>query len=132
MKWRGRSGSGNVEDRRGMGRTGAGLGIGTIIIVIIAWLTGADPSQLLQQVNVTNTEQPAPGVTSQSDEAAQFVAVVLKETEVVWDDVFRNQLNAQYVQPKLVLFTAEVQSACGFASAASGPFYCPKSRDYGV
>lgn len=126
MKWRNRQGSGNVEDRRGMGRAGAGLGIGGVIVVIIALLTGTDPQQLLNQMNSnTTTEQPAPGITEASDEASQFASVVLKETEVVWDKIFREQLNATYQQPKLVLFTGEVQSACGFASSASGPFYCP-------
>ena len=69
-------------------------------------------------------EQPV-AVTAESDEASQFVSVVLRETEVVWEEVFRQQLNATYQHPKMVLFTGEVQSACGFASAASGPFYCP-------
>jgi predicted metalloprotease len=125
MKWRGRRVSGNVEDRRGMGgRVGAGLGIGTIVIVLISLLTGSDPTALLQQVQLTQTEQPA-GVPPADDEAAQFVGVVLHDTEVVWEEVFRTQLNATYQPPKLVLFSGEVQSACGFASAAMGPFYCP-------
>ena len=128
MKWRNREGSGNVEDQRGGGRgmkMGAGLGIGTVIIVIIALLTGNDPTQLLQQVNQAPvTEQQANG-SNANDEAAQFVSVVLKETEVVWEKIFTEQLQSSYQQPKLVLFTGEVQSACGFASAASGPFYCP-------
>ena len=128
MKWRNREGSGNVEDQRGGGRgmkMGAGLGIGTVIIVIIALLTGNDPTQLLQQVNQAPvTEQQANGANA-NDEAAQFVSVVLRETEVVWEKIFTEQLQSSYQQPKLVLFTGEVQSACGFASAASGPFYCP-------
>lgn len=128
MKWRNREGSGNVEDQRGGGRgikMGAGLGIGTVIIVIIALLTGSDPTQLLQQVNQAPvTEQQSNGANA-NDEAAQFVSVVLKETEVVWGKIFTEQLQSSYQQPKLVLFTGEVQSACGFASAASGPFYCP-------
>ena len=126
MKWRGRQGSGNVEDRRGMGgKIGAGMGLGSVVIVIIALLTGTDPSQLLQQVNMgQQTEQPAAN-TELNDEASQFVSVVLKETEQVWDKVFVEQLNAQYQQPKLVLFTGQVESACGYASSASGPFYCP-------
>jgi len=125
MKWRNRPGSGNVEDRRGMGRVGAGFGLGTVIIIIIALLTGTDPSQLLQQLNQSAPQEQAAGTNSLNDEASQFVSVVLRETEVVWDEVFREQLNAKYEPPNLVLFTGEVQSACGFASSASGPFYCP-------
>src|SRR5689334_5993378 len=114
MKWRNREGSGNVEDRRGMGgRIGAGFGIGSVIIVIIALLTGTDPTQLLQQVQVEQPAQQLPANAAENDEAAQFVSVVLHETEVVWDKVFTEQLNAQYTKPKLVLFTSEVQSACG-------------------
>jgi len=125
MKWRGRSGSGNVEDRRGMGRVAGGVGIGTVIVVIIALLTGTDPTEILNQVNTNQPAVETTGVTQADDEASQFVSVVLRETEVVWDKVFREQLNATYVEPKLVLFTGEVQSACGYASSASGPFYCP-------
>jgi uncharacterized protein len=125
MKWRNRPGSGNVEDRRGMGRVGAGFGIGTVIVIIIALLTGSDPSQLLQQLNQTAPQEQAAGTNTLNDEESRFVSVVLRETEVVWEDVFREQLNSKYEPPNLVLFTGEVQSACGFASSASGPFYCP-------
>ena len=125
MKWRNRTGSGNVEDRRGMGPMGKGLGIGGIIVVIIALLTGTDPSQLLNQLNVNQPAQEQTATTAATDEASQFASVVLHETEVVWTEVFKDQLNATYQEPKLVLFTGEVQSACGYASSASGPFYCP-------
>jgi predicted metalloprotease len=108
-----------------MGRVGAGFGIGTIIVIIIALLTGTDPSQLLQQLNQSAPQEQATGTGPLNDEASQFVSVVLRETEIVWDEVFREQLNAKYEPPNLVLFTGEVQSACGFASSASGPFYCP-------
>ncbi|HMT28098.1 MAG TPA: neutral zinc metallopeptidase [Bacteroidia bacterium] len=130
MKWRNREGSGNVEDRRGMsGKMGAGLGlVGTIIVIVIALLTGSDPSQLLNQGNVSQPTEQTATTGELNDEASQFVSVVLKETEVVWDKVFQEQLNAQYEQPKLVLFTGEVQSACGYASSASGPFYCPSDN----
>ncbi|MBL0339887.1 MAG: neutral zinc metallopeptidase [Bacteroidetes bacterium] len=130
MKWRNREGSGNVEDRRGMsGKMGAGLGlVGTIIVIVIALLTGSDPSQLLNQVNVSQPTEQTATSPELNDEASKFASVVLKETEVVWDKVFQEQLNAQYEQPKLVLFTGEVQSACGYASSASGPFYCPSDK----
>ncbi|MDQ3051472.1 MAG: neutral zinc metallopeptidase [Bacteroidota bacterium] len=125
MKWQNRQGSGNMEDRRGMGRVGKGFGIGTVVVIIIALLTGTDPTQLMNQINVNQPVEQTTGASGATDEASQFVSVVLRETEVVWEEVFREQLNADYQQPKLVLFTGEVESACGYASSASGPFYCP-------
>ena len=128
MKWQGTQGSGNVEDRRGMrpGRKMIGGGIGTIVIVIIVLLLGGDPSSLLNMVDqgsgTVTTEQVV--TTPQEDELAQFVSVVLKDTETIWGSIFE-QSGAKYRQPKLVLFRDQVESACGFASAASGPFYCP-------
>ena len=124
MKWRGRQGSGNIEDRRGMGRGKmVGGGIGSIVIVIIIWLLGGDPSQLMDSSQPdVQTEQVT--TTPEEDEMAQFVAVVLKDTEIVWSKIFE-QSGSSYRQPVLVLFRDEVQSACGNASAASGPFYCP-------
>jgi predicted metalloprotease len=126
MKWRGRQGSGNILDRRGMsGRrmVGIGGGIGGIIIAIIVLLMGGDPSQLLNMGTDDNrTEQVS--TTPAEDSLAQFVAVVLRDTETVWGKIFE-QSGSEYRQPKLVLFRDEVQSACGFASAAAGPFYCP-------
>jgi predicted metalloprotease len=126
MRWQGREGSRNVQDRRGAGRVGAGIGIGGIIIVIIALLMGENPMQLLQQFQGQSPQQTTETPTgTPQDEAGQFVSVVLKDTEDAWTKIFSEQLNAAYEQPILVLFSGSVQSACGFASAASGPFYCP-------
>jgi uncharacterized protein len=129
MKWQGRQGSGNIEDRRGMstGRKMIGGGIGTIVIVIIVLLLGGDPAQFLDTIQqggpTTETEQTV-ATTPEEEEMAQFVSVVLKDTETVWSKIFEKS-GSTYRQPKLVLFRDQVQSACGFASAASGPFYCP-------
>ena len=127
MKWQGRQGSGNIEDRRGMsGRMAVGGGIGTIIIVIIVLLLGGDPSQLLNNITgSTETEQV--NSSAEEDQMAQFVSVVLKDTETVWGKIFEKS-NITYRQPKLVLFRGQVESACGLASAASGPFYCPSDE----
>lgn len=125
MKWQGRQGSGNVDDRRGMsrGKMAVGGGIGTIVIALIVLLLGGDPSQLLNTMqNGTGTEQV--GSTAEEDQMARFVSVVLKDTETVWGKIFQ-LWGSEYRQPTLVLFRDEVQSACGFASSASGPFYCP-------
>jgi len=131
MRWQGRKGSDNVDDRRGRGRKmGAGLGIvGTILVVIFALVMGEDPMQLLQQVGggeATTTTQPTSNAAD--DELAQFVSVVLKDTEDVWNKVFQEQLGRTYQEPTLVLFREQDRSACGFASAATGPFYCPADQ----
>jgi len=129
MKWKGRETSGNVEDRRG-GRKGVAVGGVAIIIALLAYFVGGDPTQLmqvLQNQQAAQTEQTT-APTVEENEAAEFVSVVLKDTEDIWAKIFQEQLNSSYSEPKLVLFTSEVQSACGFASAASGPFYCPADR----
>ncbi len=127
MKWRGRETSQNVEDRRGGGGRGMKFGLAGIIIVIIAYFMGGNPTQLLQLLQNTGMEQTGGQVhTSPEEEAAkEFVSVVLKDTEDIWTKIFREQLQGDYSKPKLVIFRGEVESACGFASAASGPFYCP-------
>jgi uncharacterized protein len=128
MKWQGRQGSGNIEDRRGMsgGKIALGGGVGTIVVVIIIMLLGGDPSQLLNGLQGgAETEQVSTSV--EEDQMAQFVAVVLKDTETVWGKIFE-QSGTTYQQPKLVLFRGEVESACGLASTASGPFYCPSDQ----
>ena len=129
MRWRGERESDNVEDRRGVsgGRVAIGGGLGTIVVIVIALLLGADPRQLLG--TLTNTPPPSASQTSrpssqEDQELRKFVSVVLAKTEDVWQDVFRQNGKA-YREPKLVLFTDQVQSACGFTGAAVGPFYCP-------
>jgi uncharacterized protein len=125
MKWQGREGSDNVEDRRGIsGRHVAiGGGVGTVVIAIIVLLLGGDPSQILNTQGTTDgTEQIQ--TTAAEDQMAQFVSVVLKDTETVWGKIFEAS-GQTYRQPKLVLFRDQVESACGYASSASGPFYCP-------
>jgi hypothetical protein len=104
-----------------------GGGIGTIIILLIVWLLGGNPLELLGLLTggsspVSNSRPYRP--TAKEDELAQFVSVVLADCEEVWSNIFR-QNNATYRKPKLVLYTGMVQSACGNNSAATGPFYCP-------
>ncbi len=126
MRWLGRRESSNVEDRRGGGtsRKVVGGGVGTIFIVLLIYLLGGDPSSFL---NMQGGEQSSVGTyqgTQQEDELAKFVAVVLGDTEDVWNHLFQ-QAGRTYREPKLVLYSEAVQSACGFSSAATGPFYCP-------
>ena len=147
MRWRGRRQSSNVEDRRGqggglpggMGRTGrqiplpigrgaGGGGLSGIVILVVIFFAlracGIDPLQLLEggSTNPQVTET-APGARP-GDEEGQFVSVVLAETEDVWNGIFKAE-GRDYREPTLVLFSDQVRSACGFASSASGPFYCP-------
>lgn len=133
MRWEGREQSANVEDRRGMAMAAGGLvaggGFGTIVLMIIMIFLGGNPQQLLEQVG-QQQERMAAGarVVPENDADAklvEFVSVVMKDTEDVWGKLFREQLGAKYQEPKLVLFKGEVRSACGQATAAVGPFYCP-------
>jgi uncharacterized protein len=119
----------NVEDRRGMrvSRGLAGGGIGTIAIVLIGLFFGIDPSVLLQgNIDSTPSSQQAPPQGA-NDEMGQFVSSVLASTERTWGEIFRRH-GQEYQEPKLVLFSSAVESACGFAQSASGPFYCPQDR----
>jgi predicted metalloprotease len=124
MRWEMGRRSGNVEDRRGMGMPlVAGGGIGTVILIVLALFFGVDPGAILQ----TDSGPQVPGVEQASprdDSARDFVSVVLADTEDTWRDIFR-RINREYREPKLVLFTGSVRSACGMAGAAVGPFYCP-------
>ena len=124
MRWQGRRQSTNVEDRRGMpvGRIALGGGAG-LIVLLIAVLFGADPRALLQQLQEPSTTTE-PQVDPAQDELAAFSSTILAETEDVWNEEFR-QMGRTYVEPHLVLFSDRVESACGLAGAAVGPFYCP-------
>jgi len=132
MLWRDRRQSDNVEDRRGVSRGGMAIGggLGGIVILVVALLLGADPRQLLEQVQ---GEDPGSGpatsrpVNPEEAELRQFVGAVLADTEDVWTDIFRKS-GKQYSDPKLVLFTDQVRSGCGVAGAAVGPFYCPSDQ----
>lgn len=125
MRWRGRAGSGNVSDRRGMGgRLAVGGGIGGVIVLILSLLLGGNnPLD-----NFSLGENPSYVPDESEDERAEFVSVVLRDTEDVWNALFAENFNADYQEPTLVLFTESDQSGCGFATAATGPFYCPSDN----
>lgn len=132
MRWRGERQSDNVEDRRGMSmsrgaKVGGISGLGLVALVVIGLFMGIDPSTLLQlgenlPSSSVSTEQGARPVAN--DDMRNFVAVVLAETEDVWNDTFQ-KAGRTYQEPKLVLFSGAVESACGMAESAVGPFYCP-------
>ena len=130
MRWQGRRGSTNVEDRRGvrLGKAG-GIGIGTIVIALLAIYFGQDPSVVLQ--NIPQQPGPAEQVPYQESPAEaqlyEFMKVVLADTEQAWGEIFA-AAGRTYEEPTLVLFKEAVQSGCGVAPAAVGPFYCPVDR----
>ena len=122
----------NVDDRRSSGpRVGRGsIGVGTIVLALVAMYFGIDPSVVLQGVDQasTGTTSSQPQPIPQGDARAQFVARVLGETEDTWRDVFKQQTNGTYQDPGLVLFTGATPTACGTGQSAMGPFYCPADR----
>ena len=150
MEWKGRRQSDNIEDRRGGGGPGGmggdpfggrrvripigrggggGLGIGSIVLIlIVCWALGINPLTLLDggtsSFQQESSERPS---TPANDEMTAFVRTVLAETEDTWTGIFKAQ-GATYEEPRLVLFSGQVNSACGMASAATGPFYCPGDR----
>jgi len=127
--------SSNIEDRRGMrvGRGVAGGGIGVVVIALIAMFLGVDPSLVLDSALTTGPGQQAPQqqvgarAPSRDDKMADFVAAVLGSTEETWSEIFTRG-GRTYRKPVLVLFSGAVQSACGYAQAAVGPFYCPTDQ----
>jgi predicted metalloprotease len=131
VRWEDERRSENVEDERGRSFGGVGMvggGIGTIVIVVVALLLGVDPRALLLQLpsgsNVPAQTHTPVRSSPEEDKLKDFVSVVLADTEDTWRELFRAS-GRQYEDPKLVLFSGAVQSACGFAQAAVGPFYCP-------
>jgi predicted metalloprotease len=129
MRWRDERQSTNIEDRRGMsgGKIAIG-GLGGIVLLVIALLFGADPRQLLEQLpQQGSSPQTSRSTNPQDEELKQFVAVVLAQTEDAWGEIFR-QMGKSYRKPTLVLFTDQVDSGCGNAGAAVGPFYCPRDE----
>ena len=136
MDWKGRRGSGNIEDRRreGGGRSAARMGgiggAGAIVVFLLALFLGVDPSQLLgPDAGQSPSGGGAPTELTAADQAeGEFVSVVLADTEEVWTKVFSEQLGKPYRPATMVLFKEGTKSACGGASEATGPFYCPVDR----
>lgn len=128
MKWRGRAQSGNIEDRRGMGtgRMVAGGTVGTLVIALVVWLLGGDPSGLVGSIQSGGNQSGVVDSTviRAEEETADFASVVLKDTEDIWSEIFRNN-DKTYREPTLVLYSQGTESACGSNSSATGPFYCP-------
>ena len=131
MRWEGRARSSNVEDRRGSRMAlpvGGGIG-GIVLLLIISALTGTNPADIINMGGPGAIETGETGTTGApaNDPQAEFIAVVLKETEDVWGQIFQ-QNGSRYAPPTLVLFTDATQSACGVGQSAMGPFYCPADR----
>ncbi len=142
MQWSGRRQSGNVDDQRGNSGGGGGFGgfggfpgglfskggiITIVIVLIIGWISGVNPLTLLQQMGgsdgAATSQQSAPAPSPENDQQAEFVRVVLADTEDVWHTLMPN-----YRDPTLALFTDGIQSACGQATSSTGPFYCSEDE----
>lgn len=132
MKWQGRRQSSNVEDRRGQRRPSGGGGKGMIggglglVVVIIIMLLGGNPGDLINSMPSGGADVPYIE-TAQDKELAEFISVVLADTEDVWTEVLGEE-GIRYVEPTLVLFSGSVESACGVAGSSTGPFYCPADQ----
>jgi uncharacterized protein len=133
MRWEGRRESGNIEDRRGMSMGGVGLPLGgglggLVLLLLISWLTGTNPLDLISTTSSIPQDQTT-GTTGvpTNDPQAKFISVVLADTEDTWREIFQQRRQA-YVPPVLVLFDGATQSACGVGRSEVGPFYCPADR----
>lgn len=137
MRWEGRDESKNVEDRRGSAMPVAGMAGGGLLFliftVVISMLLGSNPRQLIEQAGQQQQSQqnrmPPSAENDKDANLKKFVGVVLKDNEDIWTKLFREKLNARYEEPKLVIFSGAVRSACGEATAAVGPFYCPGDKN---
>lgn len=129
MQWRGRRGSRNVDDRRGMGKAGAGgVGIvGVLMVLAVGYFFGIDISPIVGGMQGQQSTESRE-LTAAEQEIGQFMSVVLADTEEVWGRVLPEQTGVAYADPQMVMFSGAVQSACGGASAAMGPFYCPNDQ----
>ena len=121
-----------MEDRRGQssrgGKVALGGGVGTLVLVVVVMLLGGNPKQLLDMMgNAPPAGGQVQATSPEEDQLKKLVAVVLADTEEVWDEQFR-AMGRTYEKPKLVVFTQDVRSGCGFADAQVGPFYCPADR----
>lgn len=130
MEWKGRRGSRNIEDRRGMRSAGGAVGgVGVIAVLLIGYFLGIDVTPLLEGAGSAPQSQTTQADLSPADKAAgEFVSVTLADTEEVWGHVFPEQVGKAYRPPVLVLFKGVTPSPCGDASGATGPFYCPTDR----
>lgn len=132
MKWQGRRGSGNIEDRRGQGgggmRIGGGAGLGVLAVVLVGWFFGVDLTPLLNGQQDGQVVQTSGELTEQDRQMGDFVSVTLADTEEVWANIFETQLGRTYTPSTLVLYSQVTPSSCGTASGATGPFYCPEDK----
>ena len=129
MRWSTGRRSGNVVDARGGGGIGlpvAGGGIGMVVLALVVYLLGGDPSAVINNAPAPPAAE-APGSGGPPDEASEFVRVVLADTEDTWNDIFKAN-GRDYPEPQLVLFSGAVQSGCGIGQAQMGPFYCPRDQ----
>lgn len=137
MRWQNQEESQNVDDRRGRSvSVGGGIGIGAIILALLAFLLGGNPMAVLEQASQAQpatqsqgTSGPYQPKTQEEAALSKVVKVTLKETEDVWNKLFREQLGRAYEEPTMVLFSGRTVSACGQAHSATGPFYCPADED---
>jgi predicted metalloprotease len=134
MKWQSGRRSRNIQDRRGMGMPGGGTtvtgGIGAIIVALVIMFLGGDPSIVLQPGMDVSPYENAPQISqAEADQTADFVSVVLADTEDTWQSIFQSEFGAAYREPSLVLYSGATQSACGLGQAAMGPFYCPGDQN---